>query len=228
MLDEIGKILIQWPQLKIEIGGHADARGSDAYNMDLTQKRAQSVLDYLIQGFPQIKADQYTAMGYGERKPVASNKTVEGMAKNRRVEFKVLNTGRAEEGEGTPAVAPERRVVRHRLASTRTWQVGRGAERPPSCDLHRGERSPHMKRTVWWSIVCGTTGLMVSLLALTAIPAWAQQGGGEGRIGYHDGNDQHEPGPLGLENLGPGRRGRPGNPRHRTDPRQGCSTTVVR
>lgn len=92
VLDEIGKILIQWPQLKIEIGGHADARGSDAYNMDLTQKRAQSVLDYLIQGFPQIKADQYTAVGYGERKPVASNKTVEGMAKNRRVEFKVLNT----------------------------------------------------------------------------------------------------------------------------------------
>lgn len=92
VLDEIGKVLIQWPQLKIEIGGHADARGSDAYNMDLTQKRAQAVLDYLVQNFPQIKADQYTAVGYGERKPVASNKTVEGMAKNRRVEFKVLNT----------------------------------------------------------------------------------------------------------------------------------------
>lgn len=92
VLDEIGKILIQWPQLKIEIGGHADARGSDAYNMDLTQKRAQAVLDYLVQGFPQIKGDQYTAVGYGERKPVASNKTVEGMARNRRVEFKVLNT----------------------------------------------------------------------------------------------------------------------------------------
>jgi len=92
VLDDIGKILIQWPQLRIEIGGHADARGSDAYNMDLTQKRAQSVLDYLVQNFPQIKADQYTAKGYGERKPVASNKTVEGMAKNRRVEFKVLNT----------------------------------------------------------------------------------------------------------------------------------------
>jgi outer membrane protein OmpA-like peptidoglycan-associated protein len=92
VLDDIGKILIQWPRLKIEIGGHADARGSDAYNMDLTEKRAQSVLDYLLSNFPQINRDQYTAKGYGERKPIASNKTVEGMAKNRRVEFKVLNT----------------------------------------------------------------------------------------------------------------------------------------
>jgi len=92
VLDDIGKILIQWPQLKIEIGGHTDARGSEAYNMDLSQKRAQAVLDYLLAHFPQINRDQYTAKGYGERKPVASNKTVEGMAKNRRVEFKVLNT----------------------------------------------------------------------------------------------------------------------------------------
>jgi outer membrane protein OmpA-like peptidoglycan-associated protein len=92
ILDEIGKILIQWPQLRIEIGGHADARGSDAYNLDLTQKRSRAVLEYLVANFPQIKGDQYTARGYGERVPVASNKTVEGMARNRRVEFKVLNT----------------------------------------------------------------------------------------------------------------------------------------
>jgi outer membrane protein OmpA-like peptidoglycan-associated protein len=92
VIDEIGKILIQWPRLKIEIGGHADARGSVAYNQDLTEKRAQAVLDYLIQNFPQINKEQYTAVGYGELKPIASNKTIEGMAKNRRVEFKVLNT----------------------------------------------------------------------------------------------------------------------------------------
>jgi OOP family OmpA-OmpF porin len=91
-LDDIGKILIQYPQLHIEVGGHADARGSDAYNLDLSQRRAESVLSYLTSKFPQINRDQYTAKGYGERVPVASNKTVEGMAKNRRVEFKVLNT----------------------------------------------------------------------------------------------------------------------------------------
>jgi len=92
VLDEIGKVLIQWPQLKIEIGGHTDARGSDAYNTELSQKRAQAVLDYLVAHFPQINKEQYSAKGYGEKKPVASNKTALGMAKNRRVEFKVLNT----------------------------------------------------------------------------------------------------------------------------------------
>jgi OOP family OmpA-OmpF porin len=92
VLDEIGAILIQWPRLRIEIGGHADARGSDAYNLDLSNKRANAVLEYLVGKFPQITREQYTAQGYGERVPVASNRTVEGMAKNRRVEFKVLNT----------------------------------------------------------------------------------------------------------------------------------------
>ena len=92
VLDDIGKTLIQWPRLRIEVGGHCDARSSDAYNLDLSQKRAGSVLDYLLQNFPQITRDQYAAKGYGESVPVASNKTVQGMAQNRRVEFKVLNT----------------------------------------------------------------------------------------------------------------------------------------
>jgi len=92
ILDEIGNILIQWPRLRIEIGGHADWRGSDAYNLNLSEKRANAVLEYLVGKFPQITRDQYTAKGYGESVPVASNKTIEGMARNRRVEFKVLNT----------------------------------------------------------------------------------------------------------------------------------------
>jgi len=92
VLDEIGTILIQWPMLRIEVGGHCDSRGKDAYNLELSQQRAQSVLDYLVQKFPQIPREQYAAKGYGEAQPVASNRTQEGMAKNRRVEFKVLNT----------------------------------------------------------------------------------------------------------------------------------------
>ena len=92
ILDELGKILIQWPRLRIEIGGHTDARGSDAYNHDLSEKRANAVLEYLTSKFPSITREQYTAKGYGELQPVGSNKTVEGMAMNRRVEFKVLNT----------------------------------------------------------------------------------------------------------------------------------------
>ena len=92
VLDEIGNILAQWPELRVEVGGHADARGSDAYNLDLSEKRANAVLQYLLGKFPQINAAQYTAKGYGESQPVATNATKEGMALNRRVEFKVLNT----------------------------------------------------------------------------------------------------------------------------------------
>ena len=91
ILDEVGRILMQWPQLQIEIGGHTDSRGSDARNLELSQRRAQAVLDYLTSKFPQIDAKQYTAKGYGEGLPIADNKTQLGMAKNRRVEFKVLN-----------------------------------------------------------------------------------------------------------------------------------------
>jgi OOP family OmpA-OmpF porin len=90
-LDQVGQILAQWPQLQIEIGGHTDSRGTDKRNQDLSQRRAQSVLDYLMAKFPNIKAGQYTVRGYGESLPISDNKTVLGMAKNRRVEFKVLN-----------------------------------------------------------------------------------------------------------------------------------------
>src|SRR5262245_48910725 len=90
-LNEIGKILIQWPQLRIEVCGHSDSRGKTAYNQDLSEKRAGAVRDWLLSHYPQISGDNLTAVGYGESKPVATNKTKAGMAQNRRVEFKVLN-----------------------------------------------------------------------------------------------------------------------------------------
>jgi len=92
VLDEIGGILIQWPDLRVEIGGHTDSRGSDAMNQTLSEKRANAVRDYLLSQFPQLSSAQYTAVGYGEKQPIADNTTETGLAKNRRVEFKVLNT----------------------------------------------------------------------------------------------------------------------------------------
>ena len=69
----------------VEIGGHTDSRGGDAYNMDLSQRRAETVINYLIsKGVP---ADRLTAKGYGEAQPVASNDTDEGRFQNRRVEL---------------------------------------------------------------------------------------------------------------------------------------------
>ena len=50
----LGDILVQWPDLRIEVSGHTDAIGSDASNQSLSEKRAQAVLDYLVARFPQI------------------------------------------------------------------------------------------------------------------------------------------------------------------------------
>ncbi|MFM7231517.1 MAG: OmpA family protein [bacterium] len=91
LLDEVGVILSRWPQLRIEIGGHTDSRGSDRKNQALSEARAASVKAYLVERFPGIAASQITTRGYGESKPVSSNRTAQDMAKNRRVEFKVMN-----------------------------------------------------------------------------------------------------------------------------------------
>jgi OOP family OmpA-OmpF porin len=90
-LEEVGNILVQWPQLRIEIGGHADSRGAADYNQGLSERRANSVLEYLVEHFPNINRQQYTTKGYGESEPLVPNTSPENMAKNRRVEFKVLN-----------------------------------------------------------------------------------------------------------------------------------------
>ena len=92
ILDDVGNILLRWPQLRIEIGGHTDSRGGDDYNQKLSEGRANAVLAYLTQKLPELNPNQFTVVGYGETQPIASNRTQLGMAKNRRVEFKVLNT----------------------------------------------------------------------------------------------------------------------------------------
>jgi len=92
VLDEVGDILLRWPELRVEIGGHTDSRGSAEMNLALSEARAQAVMDYLVSAFPELQPEQFTAMGYGETKPIADNATELGRAKNRRVEFRVLNT----------------------------------------------------------------------------------------------------------------------------------------
>ena len=91
VLDTVGQVLSRWPELRIEIGGHTDSRGSDALNQKLSDARAKAVLEYLLAAFPALKADQFAAKGYGESKPLVPNTNQLNMAKNRRVEFVVLN-----------------------------------------------------------------------------------------------------------------------------------------
>ncbi|MCK6616685.1 MAG: OmpA family protein [Cyclobacteriaceae bacterium] len=89
--EELAKVidfLKRNPSVEIEIAGHTDSKGSDEYNQKLSQGRTQAVVDYLVsQG---VSARRLVAMGYGESKPVDTNETEEGRAKNRRVEFTVL------------------------------------------------------------------------------------------------------------------------------------------
>lgn len=74
--------------MKVEIAGHTDSQGDEASNQELSEKRAQSVVDYLVeQG---IEKSRLKARGYGERQPVASNDTEEGRQKNRRTEVRIL------------------------------------------------------------------------------------------------------------------------------------------
>lgn len=91
-LEEIGQTLAQWPQLRIEIGGHTDSQGADAFNQELSEKRAQAVLDYLLTNYPGIQGQQFSVKGYGESTPITDNSTEVGRSINRRVEFRVLNT----------------------------------------------------------------------------------------------------------------------------------------
>ena len=87
-LDRFAKLLERFPTAKIEISGHTDSTASTAYNRGLSQRRAQSVVDYLVlKGFPR---KNFVAVGYGEEKPVADNGTEVGRALNRRVEFRFL------------------------------------------------------------------------------------------------------------------------------------------
>ena len=91
VLNEIGGVLEEWPALEIEIGGHTDSQGSEKYNQELSQRRAQAVMDYLVANFSNIKSKNLSVIGYGESKPIADNNTDEGRAANRRVEFVVKN-----------------------------------------------------------------------------------------------------------------------------------------
>jgi OOP family OmpA-OmpF porin len=89
-LDEVAQALIAQPELEVEIDGYTDSTGSAAYNLRLSQRRAEAVKNYLVA--KGVKAQALTAKGYGASRPIASNKTAEGRAQNRRVEFVVLHT----------------------------------------------------------------------------------------------------------------------------------------
>lgn len=90
ILDRVAGALEKRPDIKVEIGGHTDFKGSDSYNLSLSDRRSKSVMDYLVS--KGIDAGRMTARGYGETMPVADNNTEEGRELNRRVELKVTES----------------------------------------------------------------------------------------------------------------------------------------
>lgn len=87
-LDKVAESLIQYPNSLIDVYGHTDSTGSDAFNQTLSESRARTVANYLIsKGVP---AARVRSQGFGETMPVATNDTADGRAKNRRVEIKIV------------------------------------------------------------------------------------------------------------------------------------------
>jgi outer membrane protein OmpA-like peptidoglycan-associated protein len=97
LLDEAAKVLIEFPIIRLEVGGHTDSDGGDDYNLDLSARRAGAVVNYLIgQG---VQAERLEWRGYGEDRPIHPNDTDDQKEANRRVEFRILNEGDVFGGE---------------------------------------------------------------------------------------------------------------------------------
>ena len=87
-LDQVAATLAEYEQTYIDVYGHTDSDGSDAYNQSLSERRAQSVAGYLTtRGVQQARI---ATRGFGETQPIESNATAAGKAANRRVEIKIV------------------------------------------------------------------------------------------------------------------------------------------
>ncbi len=87
-VDEVAALLRPLPGVNVEISGHTDSTGDDAFNLDLSLRRADAVRAHLVeQG---LSAARFETAGFGETRPIADNKTPEGRQRNRRTEFRVI------------------------------------------------------------------------------------------------------------------------------------------
>jgi outer membrane protein OmpA-like peptidoglycan-associated protein len=89
VLEELGKVLSENPDIKISIAGHTDSDGNDTENLKLSEKRAQSIANYFLTNFD-IQKSRMITLGKGESDPIADNKLEEGKKQNRRVEFNII------------------------------------------------------------------------------------------------------------------------------------------
>ncbi len=90
-IEEVADFMARFPDVDIELEGHTDSRGTEAYNLGLSDRRVAAVRQVMIDRF-NVQASRVTSRGYGESRPVASNDTDSGRADNRRVMTVVINT----------------------------------------------------------------------------------------------------------------------------------------
>ena len=88
ILDRAVQVLQEYPTLKLEIQGHTDNRGRAAYNLDLSQRRAEAVRTYFVTRG--LKPERVTAIGFGMERPIADNQAESGRSRNRRTEFRIV------------------------------------------------------------------------------------------------------------------------------------------
>jgi outer membrane protein OmpA-like peptidoglycan-associated protein len=102
MLAKISGIVLAHPGLNLQIEGHTDSVGSDEFNQQLSERRADSVRDFLAQ--QGVAGSTITARGFGKTQPVATNDTPEGRQRNRRVEI-VVNGDAIGNGVSNPSAS---------------------------------------------------------------------------------------------------------------------------
>ncbi len=86
-------VFVDNPGIVVQIEGHTSSEGSDDYNLDLSERRAKAVADYIVTVLG-ISSEQISSIGLGETKPIANNATSKGRAQNRRIEFRVISNGK--------------------------------------------------------------------------------------------------------------------------------------
>ena len=91
VLSRVAGILLVTPDYRLSIEGHTDSTGRTNYNQQLSERRAESVLNYLTEAG--LSADLMTSLGHGEARPITQNSTPAGRRKNRRVEIVITSTG---------------------------------------------------------------------------------------------------------------------------------------
>jgi len=101
LLDNVATVIKSHPDLKIKIDGHTDDRGSDAFNLKLSQSRAAAAVTYLVK--KGVEATRLSSEGFGEQYPIEENNRAKGRAANRRVEFMIVGTVETTVAPPTPA-----------------------------------------------------------------------------------------------------------------------------